>query len=230
MTNRDLSTPIKQVFGDVEKGTECRICGRNVTDGRSKYCSDYCSNLSSAVMMMLNWNSVRRQIINRDDEICQHCGFDYSRERKARRHIKQLIEDTLPEKPTGPALSEVNTADFDWDAYNDKREEWNEKKEELEEKYGDPYENTRELEVDHITRIADGGHPYDPANLQTLCDVCHSSKTADENQDQNRSPSASDINKSLFDYVETEAKEGKPQSRPDAATTSPLEEVDVKND
>ena len=35
--------------------------------------------------------------------------------------------------------------------------------------------------MDHITRLADGGHPTDPANLQTLCRVCHIAKTRAEN-------------------------------------------------
>jgi len=89
---RDLTTTRQQVFGDVKPGTKCRICGRNVSDGRSKTCSDYCGNLLSAVMGMLNWTSVRRRIIDRDDETCQNCGFDMSRERLARDHIRNIIE------------------------------------------------------------------------------------------------------------------------------------------
>lgn len=30
--------------------------------------------------------------------------------------------------------------------------------------------------VDHVTRIADGGAPLDPANLQTMCWTCHQAK------------------------------------------------------
>ena len=37
------------------------------------------------------------------------------------------------------------------------------------------------LEVDHVTRLQDGGDPWDPSNLQTLCRSCHVSKTRAEN-------------------------------------------------
>ena len=37
-------------------------------------------------------------------------------------------------------------------------------------------------EVDHIKRIEDGGDPWAPSNLQTLCSGCHSAKTAIENR------------------------------------------------
>ena len=29
------------------------------------------------------------------------------------------------------------------------------------------------LEVHHVKPLQDGGEPYDPANLQTLCRTCH---------------------------------------------------------
>jgi 5-methylcytosine-specific restriction endonuclease McrA len=54
-------------------------------------------------------------------------------------------------------------------------------REELKRRYGDPYEHYLRLEVDHIQRVADGGHPFDPANLQTLCSECHRAKTSTEN-------------------------------------------------
>ncbi len=34
--------------------------------------------------------------------------------------------------------------------------------------------------VDHIKEIKDGGEPYDPNNLQSLCHSCHNRKTASE--------------------------------------------------
>ena len=37
------------------------------------------------------------------------------------------------------------------------------------------------LEVDHVKPIQDGGDPWDPANLQTLCRSCHIAKTRGEN-------------------------------------------------
>ena len=33
-------------------------------------------------------------------------------------------------------------------------------------------------QVDHIVPVESGGHPFDPENLQSLCQSCHSSKTA----------------------------------------------------
>ena len=39
----------------------------------------------------------------------------------------------------------------------------------------------RRMEVDHVTPLARGGDPYDPANLQALCFRCHRAKTRREN-------------------------------------------------
>jgi len=52
-------------------------------------------------------------------------------------------------------------------------------------------EEERNLEVDHITRLADGGHPLDETNLQTLCDECHMEKTAEENKNSAQAESIS---------------------------------------
>lgn len=38
----------------------------------------------------------------------------------------------------------------------------------------------RRLQVDHIRPLHKGGVDYDPDNLQTLCEPCHSTKTARE--------------------------------------------------
>ena len=38
------------------------------------------------------------------------------------------------------------------------------------------------VEVDHIEALEDGGDPWAPDNLQTLCRGCHISKTDAENQ------------------------------------------------
>lgn len=198
MTDRNLTTTRSQVFGDVEPGTECRVCGRNVDDGRAKTCSEYCGNLLTAVMGMLNWSSMRRNIINRDDQICQACGWDRSKESLARDHIRDLIEEAAAPEPTPPVLDERDE-DFDWDELRRRREEWRERRDAAKQRYGDPYETDGELHVDHIEPIADGGHPFDPANLQTLCSECHRQKTAEENR--NRTPSRGDMSESLLDYV-----------------------------
>lgn len=202
MSDRNLSTTREQVFGDVERGTECRICGRPVTDNRSKTCSDYCDNLLSAVMGLLNWSSVRRRLIDRDNEMCQSCGYDHARERLARRHIGDRIEELAGDRPESPDLAAMaeDADEFDWDTYHERVDAWRERRTRLKERYGDPYEYSRELEVDHIQRITDGGHPFDPANLQTLCEHCHQDKTARENSGST-TPSREELNESLFDYV-----------------------------
>jgi len=201
MSKRDLTTTREQVFGDVEPGTECRICGRDVDDGRSKTCSEFCNNLLGAVMGMLNWSSLRRNIKQRDDFTCQSCGFDMGRERRARDHIEDRIEEIVGDRPESPGLHERHE-DFDWDAYLERVDEWKQRREQVKRRYGDPYERARELEVDHIQPIADGGHPFDPGNLQTLCSECHKQKTAEENS--NRTPTRGEMSESLLDYV-TEA-------------------------
>ena len=51
------------------------------------------------------------------------------------------------------------------------------------------------LEVDHITRIEDGGAMYDPANLQSLCKRHHRLKTLRENRP--------DLPTAWYDWQET---------------------------
>lgn len=202
--DRNLTTTRSQVFGDVRKGTECRVCGRNVEDGRSKTCSDYCNNILSAVMGLLNWSSVRRKIIDRDDETCRNCGFDYAKEREARDHIRALVEEKAGERPENPGIeARVNgdAEDFDWDAYRERHREWRERREELKERYGALYEYETELEVDHIVPVSEGGHPFDPGNLQTLCEDCHQEKTSRENSERAQTPSRGDLSESLLNYV-----------------------------
>lgn len=204
--DRDLTTTRTQVFGDVEKGTQCRICGRNVTDGRRKTCSGYCGNILDAVMGMLNWSSLRRQVTDRDDETCQECGWDRSLESRARDHIRDRIDDLAGERPESPPASKIaEREDFDWDDYHERRKEWREHRDELKDRYGDPYKHARSLEVDHIEPIVEGGHPFDPGNLQTLCTECHRDKTAAENSERAQTPSRGELSESLFDYVSGES-------------------------
>jgi 5-methylcytosine-specific restriction endonuclease McrA len=207
-TERDLTTTRSQVFGDVKKGAKCRVCGRSVEDGRSKTCSDYCNNLFSAVMGMLNWTSVRRKIIDRDDETCQVCGFDHSKERKAQKHILALIDEAAGERPESPSLEDIGgNTDVAWDNHRKEVEAWRGRKEDAKEWYGDPYEAARSLEVDHIVPVSEGGHPFDPANLQTLCEECHRDKTARENSKRGQTPSRGDLSESLFTCV-ADGREG----------------------
>lgn len=46
----------------------------------------------------------------------------------------------------------------------------------------DGEEPTEAEQVDHIIPLEDGGEPFDPANLQSLCFRCHVIKSADENR------------------------------------------------
>jgi len=200
---RDLTTRRKDVFGEVKKGTECRICGRNVDDGRRKVCSDYCDNIQTAVMGFLNWSSTRRRVIDRDDETCQECGWDRGIRRSARDHVRGLIAEAAGEPPDTPSMKELGEGkEFDWDAHREERQEWRKRRDAAKERYGDPErEFSRSLEVDHITPIADGGHPFDPGNLQTLCSECHGDKTARENSERRKTPSHGDLSQTLTEFV-----------------------------
>lgn|GEM_PF-1081623 len=183
MSDRNLSTRRSQVFGDVAAGTECRVCGRHVDDGRAKFCSDYCRDICRGVMDLLNWSSVRRRVIERDGETCQRCGLDYALIRRSRGHIRERIKTRLPDRVDGPSMRALGAGevDVDWDDVLQWNERVREYREVLKDRYGDPYEHDLGLEVDHITPISEGGHPFDPANLQTLCSRCHQEKTSAEN-------------------------------------------------
>lgn len=206
MSDRDTSTPTRQVFGDVEKGTECRVCGRAVEDNRAKYCHDYCRNLAKAVMSLLNWGGVRRRVLERDDYTCQACGFDTSWLDKGDEHIRAIVESKLPERPEYPRLVDVGegeVSDGEMQQYFDEQAAWQDRRAELIERYGDYRKRHVSLEVDHITPISEGGHPFDPVNLRTLCVDCHAEKTAAEAADraERRTPSRGDLSASLFEYV-----------------------------
>ncbi len=54
------------------------------------------------------------------------------------------------------------------------------------------------MEVDHIQRIADGGHPFEESNLQTLCEDCHEAKTTNENSGRDPAPSVT-----LENYIDS---------------------------
>jgi 5-methylcytosine-specific restriction endonuclease McrA len=201
--SRDLTTRRRTVFGEVQPGTECRICGRNVDDARRKTCSDYCDNIQTAVMGLLNWDSVRRRILDRDDNTCQECGYKLAWRRRAKAHLKQLIDEATGERPEGPGLDPVEIEE-EFDDYYEKKEAWRERREAAKERYGNPHGiEQRGLNVDHITPVADGGHPFNPANLQTLCEDCHREKTARENSERT-TPSRGELSESLFEFVSEE--------------------------
>ncbi|ELY72943.1 hypothetical protein C488_14732 [Natrinema pellirubrum DSM 15624] len=56
------------------------------------------------------------------------------------------------------------------------------------------------MEVDHIERIADSGHPLEESNPKTLCADCHNEKTVAENSARDPVP-----NVTLTDYLDLES-------------------------
>lgn len=80
---------------------------------------------------------------------------------------------------------------------------WEQQRNELEERYGNPREYARRLEVDHIQPITDGGHPFDPGNLQTLCSDCHTEITSTEASQRAETSGRNELNQSLFEHVAT---------------------------
>jgi len=217
MSNRDTTTPIRTVFGNVEKGTQCRVCERNVDDGRAKYCSEYCRRVARATMTLLNFNGVKRLVKKRDGYQCVECGFDFEKERKASHHIRHRIEKQLSEVPDGPSLTD-NMDEFDMESHLEQVEKRDQRKMELQERYGDPHQYAKGLEVDHITPISEGGHPFDPGNLQTLCTACHQDKTAREASEraEQRTPSKGELSETIFEYVDESQENGKIVVDPDA--------------
>lgn len=189
MSDRNLTTPTSRVFGSPEKGTECRVCGRDVDDGRMVHCSDYCKSIKSAVMSMLNWNSVRRRIVKRDDKTCQGCGFKQDWIDRGHEHLRSIVEAKCSERPETPSIEEyAEISDDEARAHRERFQNWKEECEEIAREYlgypwypgGIIHGPDSRLEVDHITPISEGGHPFDPANLRTLCVGCHKEKTAQE--------------------------------------------------
>ncbi len=130
----------------------CRVCNEPVVDGRWNYCSTRCRDIANAVQRMFIWDIVREQVLERDDHTCQTCGLTQEMQRRAYWHVRERIDERA-------------------DTHADREELW--------ERYGNI--DLHVMEVDHIHRLADGGHPLDEANLQTLCTYCHGEKTAEEN-------------------------------------------------
>lgn len=128
---------------------ECRVCCEPVVDGRWNYCSTRCREIANAVQRMFTWSSVREQILERDDYTCQQCGLTREMALTIYRHVDDLAHEAQRENET---FSQV----------------W--------ERFGAP--SHRPLEVDHITPLSEGGHPFDESNLQTLCEDCHTDKHA----------------------------------------------------
>lgn len=152
-----------------EESDLCRVCNEPVVDGRWNYCSERCREIAQAVQKMFTWTSVREKILERDGYTCQECGLSKEMVRRAYWQTHELAKE------------KADTTDEFWDIWRS---------------YGVTEFDI--FEVDHITRIADGGHPFDESNLRTLCEHCHSEKTVEENSAREPAPDVT-----LADYMES---------------------------
>lgn len=149
---------------------KCRVCNEPTVDGRWNYCSEYCRRVARAVQRMFVWSEVRERVLDRDDHTCQSCGLSRAMAKRAYWQIDERIKEL--KRPLHPAKSDHSGADMD---------RWRRAGRELHERYGRPDFTGGAFQVDHIDRVTDGGHAFDPTNLQTLCRECHEEKTAEEN-------------------------------------------------
>lgn len=162
-----------------EASDRCRVCNEPVVDGRWNYCSERCRDVAQAVQKMYLWDEVREQVLERDDYTCEGCGLSKEMGYRAVRQVKERINE--------------QTDHLDRQI-EEEYQEWLETRRELRDRYGTEWPA---FHVDHITRIADGGHPFDESNLQTLCEECHETKTASENSSREPAPEIT-----LEDYLE----------------------------
>jgi len=131
----------------------CRVCNEYVEDGRRNYCCPRCKRIAKAVQRMFVWDCVREAVLERDDYTCQQCGLSKEQAERAYWQTHDLAKERSD-----------STDEFwrRWRAYG--------------------VTEFQIFEVDHIERVADGGHPFEESNLQTLCEHCHRDKTAAENR------------------------------------------------
>lgn len=186
--DRDDYTSAYTIFGRVEKGTICRVCGRDVQDGRRVHCSDRCKKIEVAVKRLLNWGPVKERVKARDDYTCQECGIHAPTHEIALEHVNDVIDSLLE-----PLLDDGRR----WDSRYLQAEHV------LRERYNQPEikDSVPVLHVDHITRVADGGEMFEASNLQTLCADCHREKTADENATWAR-PSDEFETRTIQDFID----------------------------
>lgn len=166
MVKRNLNKKMDTLFPQPDPD-HCRVCGEEVVDGRWSYCSVRCREIANAVQRMFLWTKVREKILERDDYTCQVCGVTKTKQWEAYHHTQQLIDERRAH-------------------LRDNHKEWKAKGDMLREKYDVESPTDGFLHVDHIERVADGGHPFDESNLQTLCRHCHTEKTAEENTSDDR--------------------------------------------
>lgn len=154
--HKNMDTLFPQTSSD-----RCRVCDEEVVDGRWNYCSERCREIAKAVHRMFSWDAIREQILERDDYTCQKCGLDKERWERAHWQVREIAKERAQH------LRDEGRLD-----------EWRRRRRRIENRYGIEWPS---FHVDHIERIADGGHPFDETNLQTLCEHCHKQKTAEEN-------------------------------------------------
>ena len=69
---------VPKKFPDYGKG-KCKFCGDPVLPPRRAYCCDThhrCYLLDTAKHTILDWNTLRYEILKRDNDICQECGYN----------------------------------------------------------------------------------------------------------------------------------------------------------
>jgi len=121
----------------------CRWCYAPVLKPRRAWCSEDCireyQNLSGALDVL---------IFNRDDGVCQLCGWNLRKLYQVRPHLERLVEN--------------GSWPLDW---------WSELTTALNGKTNQPLH-----EIDHILPLSLGGFTH-PDNLRTLCVPCHRAET-----------------------------------------------------
>lgn len=147
--NKSMDTLFPQPSAD-----KCRVCHEDVVDGRWNYCSERCRDIANAVQSMFIWDTIRRQVLERDDYTCQVCGLSKDMAALAYYHVQGRVNELADSPEEWDRL---------WDAYGVGW--W-----------------SGHFHVDHIQPISKGGHPFEESNLRTLCKPCHEAKTARENR------------------------------------------------
>lgn len=130
-----------------QTGSECRVCGHPKQPPLQKYCSYFCKTLAEAFARFYNWQWIREKVLERDDYTCQRCGISKERWERAYWQVQEMTHDYIGEDGTVLPRSEV-----------------------VEPPNG-------RFHVDHVVPQSKDGHPFDPENLQTLCEECNLSKS-----------------------------------------------------
>jgi hypothetical protein len=149
------------IIGAGIKGT-CTWCAAKVTEARrSTWCSQWCVDAYQATQPQHQREALRE----RDRERCALCGLDCRRYRIVvlalwRRRDGHRRAGPEPIRTVARLLTALGRATSDRLAGDLllRRQDW--------------------WDVDHVVPISEGGHPYDPRNLRTLCPWCHQDESA----------------------------------------------------